>query len=92
MIIVFQEKSERDNSDIKDLEEDKNNKEQKYFVSYCAYSGSNSVDWLNDFVYIDKEITPKLIISIQDDLINKLNAHVGSQLYYSAQIINFIKL
>jgi hypothetical protein len=65
-------------------------KELKYFLSYAAYSADNVKDFFNDIVYIDEEIDMKLIESIQDSLLNKMND--GKITYFAVQIISINKI
>lgn len=73
--------------------------EQKYFISYVACTEASTRQIiLNDFIYtyepMDRELIEKLEISLVERL-NEIKHEDGEDLeskYYSAQIINFIKI
>ncbi len=64
--------------------------EQKYFISYVAYSKikqESNMDVFNDIIYIKEPITFKLLEEIQSSLVNKLNEGTKNNPYYATQII-----
>jgi len=69
--------------------------EKKYFISYVAYAYTGKTEWtvlpndsFNTIMYIDEEITSKLLEKIQENLVDKLNEVAGeNKQYYSTQII-----
>ena len=66
------------------------NREQKYFIAYVAYY--EVCKWIkeeffNDIIYIDEEITTKLIQNMQSSLLERLNKETSNP-YYGVQIIN----
>lgn len=69
--------------------------EIKYFISYAAYSNKNvevKIDFFNDIIYINEDITTDLINKIQYSLIDKLNEGSNFNSYFATQIINIIRL
>jgi len=73
--------------------------EQKYFISYAAYAKSG-MDIFNDFICADEPISSELIGKLEVSLVERLNIERNKDkdiadsenVYYAAQIINFIKL
>jgi hypothetical protein len=65
---------------------------QKYFIAYVAYSEAG-MDIFNNILQTDEEITNELLVDIQESLKDGLNKETKSgDLYYTAQIINIVKL
>jgi hypothetical protein len=69
---------------------DKN--EQKYFISYTAYSENNNINFFNDIIYIDESITSELLEKVEQSFKERLNEKAKISKYYAIQIVNIVKI